>query len=515
VTGDAPAPERIFRNPVLPGCHPDPSICRVGADYYLVTSTFEWFPGLPVEHSRDLVHWRRIGHVLDRPSQLPLDGVRASGGLYAPTLRYHDGTFYVVCTLVDGTDWSGHFVVTASDPSGPWSEPHLLDGDGFDPSLFFDEDGRAWFTATRLTGRYEGHTETWLREFDPSGPRLTGPEHVIWDGAVKDAIYSEAPHLYKIGGRYHLLTAEGGTAGDHSVMHARADHITGPYRSHPRNPVLTHRHRGPHQPITAVGHGDLVDTPGGEWWMVLLAIRPFQGGHGVLGRETFLTPVTWTDGWPNAGPLEPVQPAPGLPEHRWPAEPACDHFDAPDLAPYWTMLRTPRERWWSLAARPGHLRLRLRPESLSDVANPSFIGRRQQHAHFAASTRLEFSPRDDNECAGIALVQNDRFHILLVVMGRRVRLIRREDGTDTVLAEHPVEDDRFWLAVEGHDLSYQARYATDPGRWRPLGDPFDGRILSSQIAGGFTGALLGMYASSNATPSDNHADFTWFEYTAI
>jgi alpha-N-arabinofuranosidase len=497
-------------NPILPGCHPDPSICRVGDDYYLVTSTFEWFPGLPIEHSRDLVHWRRIGHVLDRPSQLPLDGVRASGGLYAPTLRHHGGTFYVVCTLVDGTDWSGHFVVTATDPSGPWSEPHLLEGGGFDPSLFFDDDGRAWFVAARPTGRYEGHNEIWLREFDPSALRLTGAEHIIWDGAVRDAIWPEAPHLYKVDGRYHLLTAEGGTAEDHAVMDARSTRITGPYLGHPRNPVLTHRHLGPHHEITSVGHGDLVDTPAGQWWMVLLGVR-----SGVLGRETFLTSVTWTDGWPNAAAVERVQPSPALPEHRWPAEPACDHFDAPDLAPCWTMLRTPRERWWSLTDDPGHLRLRLRPESLPDVANPSFVGRRQQHAHFLASTTLAFSPADAHECAGIALVQNDRFHVLIVVTERRVRLIHREGGTATVIAEQPIDSERIWLAVEAHDFVYQARYATKPGEWHSLGDPVDGQVLSSQVAGSFTGALLGMYASSNGRPSQNHADFAWFEYSPL
>jgi alpha-N-arabinofuranosidase len=295
-----PAPG-VFGNPVLPGCHPDPSICRAGDDFYLVTSTFEWFPGLPVFHSRDLVHWRRIGHALDRPEQLPLDGVPASGGLYAPTLRHHDGTFYLVCTLVDGPEWSGHFVMTASDPAGPWSDAHRLDGEGIDPSLFFDDDGRAWCTGTRPTGRYEGHTEIWLREFDPAALALTGEEHVIWDGALKGAIWSEGSHLYKAGGRYYLLTAEGGTALDHAVMVARADAVTGPYEGNPRNPILTNRNLGAGHPIVGAGHADLVETPGGEWWMVLLAMRPHHGDRCALGRETFLAPVVWEDGWPATG----------------------------------------------------------------------------------------------------------------------------------------------------------------------------------------------------------------------
>ena len=253
-----------FRNPILPGSHPDPSVCRVGPDYYLVTSTFEWFPGLPVFHSRDLVHWRPLGHVLDRPDQLPLDGVRPSGGLYAPTIRHSGRTFYVVCTLVDGTGAEGNFVVTATDPAGPWSAPHWLGETGsFDPSLFFDADGRAWFHAARPTDS-DGHTEIWLREFDPAGPTLTGPEHVLWDGALKGTVWVEAPHLYRIGDFYHLVVAEGGTALDHAVTVARARRVTGPYEGNPRNPILTHRHLGVDHPILGTGHADLVATTAGE-----------------------------------------------------------------------------------------------------------------------------------------------------------------------------------------------------------------------------------------------------------
>jgi xylan 1,4-beta-xylosidase len=506
---------RRFRNPVLPGCHPDPSICRVGDDFYLVTSTFEWFPGLPLHHSRDLVHWRPVGHALDRPEQLPLDGVPASGGLYAPTLRHHDGTFYLVCTLVDGTQWSGHFVMTADDPSGPWSDAVRLDGDGIDPSLFFDDDGRAWCTGTRPTGRYEGHTEIWLREFDPVSLSLTGEEHVIWDGALKGAIWSEGSHLYRIGGRYYLLTAEGGTAMDHAVMVARADRVTGPYEGNPRNPVLTHRDLGTGHPIVGVGHADLVETPDGEWWTVLLAMRPHHGDRCALGRETFLAPVAWEDGWPvTAGRVEARPPVPSLPAHPWPAVPACDQFDAPELGPSWTMLRPPRERWWSLTDRPGHLRLRLRPEGLADVANPSFVGRRQQHPEFAAFTALDFAPAGDEE-AGLALVQNNDFHVVLAVTGGGVRLAKREQGVMTVLAEAPVPPGTVGLGFEAHGRWYRASYSPRPGHWAPLGDPVDGDLLTSQVAGGFTGVLVGPYATSNGRPSANHADFGWFEYTPL
>lgn len=516
----------VFRNPVLPGCHPDPSICRVGDDFYLVTSTFEWFPGMPVFHSRDLVHWRHVGHALDRPEQLPLDGVPASGGLYAPTLRYHAppnqaGRFYLVCTLVDGTEWSGHFVMTASDPAGPWSDAHRLDGEGIDPSLFFDDDGRAWCTGTRLTGRYEGHTEIWLREFDPSALALTGEEHVLWDGALKGSIWSEGSHLYKIGGRYYLLTAEGGTALEHAVIVARADAVTGPYEGNPRNPVLTHRNLGAGHPIVGTGHADLVETPDGEWWMVLLGMRPHHGDRCVLGRETFLTPVAWEDDWPvTGGRVEPSHPVPSLPPHPWPAVPLCDQFDGPELAAAWNMLRPPRERWWSLDERPGHLRLRVRPESLADVANPSFVGRRQQHPDFAAFTELDFVPANE-EWAGLALVQNNDFHVLLVSTGQGLHLVKREQGLETVLAEAPAAPGPVRLGFEAHGRWYQASYSVDagnagePGSWTPLGDPVDGDILSSQVAGGFTGAYIGLYATANGRASTNHADFAWFEYVPL
>jgi alpha-N-arabinofuranosidase len=229
--------QRRFRNPILPGFYPDPSICRAGEDYYLVTSTFEWFPGLPVFHSRDLVHWRQLGHVLDGPDQLPLDGMLPSRGLFAPTIRFAGGTFYVVCTLMDG---GGNFVVTATDPAGPWSEPHWLpDAEGWDPSLFFDDDGRVWFMATRLRcdPAYEGDSEIWLRELDLTKMQLIGTEFVLCGGALKGAVWAEAPHLYKVDGRYFLMIAEGGTEHDHAVTIACADRIIGPYHGNPRNPI--------------------------------------------------------------------------------------------------------------------------------------------------------------------------------------------------------------------------------------------------------------------------------------
>lgn len=514
-----------FRNPILSGCYPDPSICRAGEDYFLVASTFEYFPGLPIFHSRDLVHWRQIGHVLDRPSQLPLQGIRCSGGLYAPTIRFWQGVFYVVCTLVDGKTKSGNFIVTATDPAGPWSEPIWLENaPGFDPSLFFDEDCRVWYTGNRLAspGNYVGHTEIWLQELDLSTMRLIGEPRVIWDGALKGAIWSEAPHLYKVHGRYYLLTAEGGTAHHHAVSVARSDSITGPYQGNPGNPILTHRHLGLNHPIVGAGHADLVETQTGEWWMVLLAMRPYGGYFYNLGRETFLVPVRWEDGWPIASPgsgrVESLYPAPNLPEHRWPAQPACDHFETPTLALHWNFLRTPEEEFWSLQERPGYLRLRLRPQRLSELANPSFVGRRQQHIHFLAQTALEFSPQNENECAGLVLIQNNDFHFRFVVTRRErslVQLIRRARGTEEVLAERGIDSGRVYLRVEAHEQDYNFFVAARPDNWLAVAEHVDGRILSTPVAGGFVGAYIALYASSNGQPSDNHADFDWFEYLGL
>ncbi|HEX8630661.1 MAG TPA: glycoside hydrolase family 43 protein [Catenuloplanes sp.] len=540
--GDAPG---VVRNPILPGFHPDPSVCRLGDDFFLVTSTFEYFPGLALFHSRDLVHWRQLGHVLDRPEQLPLDGVRPSGGLYAPTIRHHAGVFYVTCTLVDGTSRSGNFVVTASAPAGPWSQPVWLDdAPGIDPSLFFDDDGTAWFVGQRQVdpGEYEGHCEIWARRFDPVGLRLFGPDHVLWHGAVAGAIWAEGPRLYRIDGRYYLLIAEGGTGHDHAVTVARADVVTGPYVGNPANPVLTHRHLRRDHPIVGPGHADLVRAPDGSWWMALLAMRPYGGYFYNLGRETFLVPVSWSDGWPlvspDTGRVELEYPAPGLPAVRWPAEAACDNFAGAVLGPQWMMLRTPRERFWSLTERPGHLRLRLRPQTLTEPVNPSFVGRRQQHRDFAAHTALDFAPRTDRECAGLVLLQNTDFQLRLEVAGgptpaapdragpvapagpdragRLIRLVRRTHGRDEVLAEEPVAaGGPLYLGVQAHGQEYTLRYATEADRWVVLGPPVDGRFLSTPVAGGFVGTVLGMYASSQGGPGGNVADFDWFEYRAL
>jgi xylan 1,4-beta-xylosidase len=514
--------QKTFRNPILSGCYPDPSICRVDEDYYLVTSTFEYFPGLPIFHSRDLVHWHQIGHILDRPSQLNLDEIRPSAGLYAPTVRHHNGMFYVINTLVDGKTKSGNFIVTATRPQGPWSEPYWLeDADGIDPSLFFDEDGKCWYVGTRLNekGYYTGHTEIYLQGIDLEIMKLVGEETILWDGAVKGVVWAEAPHIYKVGGYYYLLIAEGGTAHHHSVTIARSKDITGPYEGNRGNPILTHRHLGLDYPIVGTGHADLVETQNGEWWAVLLAMRPYGGYYYNLGRETFLVPVRWEEDWPiispGTGSVEFEYPAPNLPEYIIAPPPLRDNFDNTKLAYHWNFLRTPREGFYSLSELPGFLRLRLRPQQLSEQSNPSFVGRRQQHIDFTAQTEFEFTPQSNNECAGLALLQNKDFYYLFVITCETetvVRLIKRAHGNEEILITQPVSSGRHELKISAYGQNYNFYFSIN-NQWQPLAENIDGRILSTPVPGGFVGAYIGMYASSNGHPSTNCADFAWFEYS--
>ncbi|MBM3263147.1 MAG: glycoside hydrolase family 43 protein [candidate division Zixibacteria bacterium] len=522
---------RTFRNPVISGFYSDPSICCAGDDFYLITSSLEYFPGLPIFHSRDLVHWQQIGHVLDRPSQLNLDDVGCSAGNYAPTIRYHAGRFYVVGTLRRPAEQGVNdinFVVTAENPAGPWSEPvTLIEIPGIiDPSLFFDDDGRAWYVANARVAEppWPGYRDIWVQEFDAENLALIGEKTLLWNGAVKGAQAPEAPHIYKVDGIYYLLIAEGGTFHDHAVTIARSPSVTGPYEGNPRNPILTHRHLGLAFPITNPGHADLIQTKTGEWWMVALASRPYGGYYYNLGRETFLARVKWEDGWPIVNPgrgcLESEQVAPDLKPCPVPSLPACDHFDTPTLAFCWNFIRTPRSDFWSLSQRPGHLRLRLRPERLSDIANPSFVGQRQRHIDCAVRTSMAFAPQTPNEEAGLALVQNNNYHFRFTLAlatdgGLEARVIRRKGGEEETLGVCRAVGVLHYLKMEAIGQDYAFYYAATPEAWVPIAEQVDGRILSTPVAGGFVGTMIGMYGSANGVSSESVVDFDYFEYLSL
>jgi xylan 1,4-beta-xylosidase len=508
----------MFANPVLAGCYPDASVCRIGDDFYLVTSTFEYFPGLPVFRSSDLVNWTQVGHAIDRPNQLDLSGVPSSGGLFAPTIRFHEGLFYLVCTLVHGTGAQGNFLVTAADAAGPWSDPTWLDVDGIDPSLLFDDDGRAWLCGTRLAepGLWEGQTDVWLRELSLPGGTLVGPEHVIWRGALQGAVWAEGPHIYRTADGYLLLAAEGGTERNHAVSVARSDAVTGPYVGNPANPVLTHRNLGLGASIVGVGHAELIEGVDGRWWATVLGTRTIDGLDGILGRETNLVPVEWQSGWPVFAPgvarVEAVVEGPD-------AAPAVflrETFDASDpfeLGPGWNLVRTsPLERY-SLRARPGWLRLPALPVRLSDVGAPAFVGRRLQHPTCTVRTLLEFEPEPGDE-AGIALRQSedDQIRLAIVLAGdeRHVVAVRRIAGVEVELASAALDlgSVELGIAIDGGACVLHYRCG---GERRALATTSCVE-LSSAVAGGFLGVWAGMYAIAGSAETASVADFDWFDY---
>lgn len=523
-----------YKNPIIPGFYPDPSICRVDDDYYLVTSSFEFFPGIPIFHSKDLVHWSQIGHVLDRPSQLDLDGVGPSKGIYAPTIRYHEGVYYVISTNVEK---GGNFIVTSQNPKGPWSDPIWLeDCPGFDPSLFFEDDGRVYFTGTCESSNglgIFGDLEIWLQELDLKSMKLIGKRQVLWSGT--GGLFPEGPHIYKVGKWYYLMIAEGTTFHYHSITIARSENLFGPYEGCPHNPILTHRNLGREHPITNVGHGDIVQTQNGEWWMVVLGSRQYGGYYDTeqiyfggyyrnMGRETFLVPLVWENEWPVINPgigrVEFEHQFPDLPEAKVPSLPACDHFDKDELAYSWNFLRTPREKFWNIDLERSVLKLRLRPESLKELENPSFIARRQQHINYTVRTHMSFTPESNNECGGIVLFQNQDFHYRFIKTlngsESEIKLIKRFKGKDECLGSANVQSQKLYLKVEAREQDLSFYYGEVSEEWQTLVENVDGRILSTDIAGGelglHTGAYIGLYASSNGMNSENSCEFDWFEY---
>lgn len=522
-----------LRNPLLSGFYPDPSICRKGGDYYMVTSTFEYFPGVPVFHSTDLVHWHQIGHCLDRVSQCNLDGLACSKGIYASTIRYHEqqDKFYMVTTLVKNEPyWTNvNFFVTANDPAGPWSEPVIIHGAvGIDPSLLFDDDGKAYYVGNMRPHPDDStcmNRHIWLQEIDLESGALLGEKTILrTDGAYYHAECPEGPHLYKINHWYYLMIAEGGTNLNHSATIFRSRTIQGPYEENPRNPLITHRHLHRDQEMNSPGHADLIETQNGEWWAVLLGSRPVGSiRRGNMGRETFAVPVIWEEDWPvfspHSGLVEASFPAPNLPVQHWHDSAACDQFESEKLSLCWTMLRTPRQKLYSLCDRPGYLRLFLNSASLKDAASPAFLCRRQSHKNFAVRTKMEFSPQSEKDSAGVAVYMSDNYHFRMEFMlydgNRSLILTRRFAGKDQVLCSIPCPANPLWLKVLGREQDYSFYYATGAEEWLPLAENVDGSLLSMEVAGGFTGTMIGLYASSNGVASNTTADFDWFEYHEI
>jgi alpha-N-arabinofuranosidase len=498
-----------FQNPILPGFHPDPSICRVGRDYYLVTSSFEYFPGVPLFHSRDLASFRQVGHCLTRASQLPLEGAAASGGVWAPTLRHHRGLFYLTTTNVTS---GGNFIVTAPAPEGPWSDPIPVAQPGIDPSLFFDEDGTVFYSTAR-----DGALQS---RIDIASGRLLSEPTVVWKGTGGQ--YPEGPHLYFRNGWYYLLLSEGGTEYGHMITMARAKSPWGPFEPCARNPLLTHRSL--YSPIQAVGHADLVESPQGEWFSVFLGVRP--NGYPPcyhLGRETFLSPVRWAeDGFPVIGDDGRValEMEASLEHERAPEESPRDDFTSPELALPWNYLRNPDPTRSSLTERPGYLRLRGSASGLDDVASPAWVGRRQRHFGVHVATSLEFLPEAETEEAGLVVRMNERHHYEIfvsrragavsVVLRRRIGSLRAEVAVRALRAN---AGPRVVLAIDADKDTYAFSFGPSESALEPLGEG-ETRYLSTEVAGGFTGVYFAMYATGNGAPCRHPADFDWFDYAA-
>jgi xylan 1,4-beta-xylosidase len=531
----------MIQNPILRGFNPDPSIVRVGDDYYIATSTFEWYPGVQIHHSRDMVHWRLLTRPLTRASQLNMLGAPDSCGVWAPCLTYADGLFWLIYTDVKrygrtstgGASGSAslrdfhNYLVTSPTIEGPWSEPVYLNSSGFDPSLFHDDDGRKYLLNQLWDHRPGSNRFNGIVAQEFSEGRLIGQRQTIFKGTAHGL--TEAPHLYKRNGYYYLLTAEGGTGWNHGVTMARSRNLNGPYELHPDQTMLSSRHR-PDVALQRAGHADLVETQDGQTYMVYLCGRPLRNrGTCTLGRETAIQPAVWgDDGWlrtlDGLGTPELQAAAPGLPEHRFADDPVREEFDASELPIAFQWLRTPwPEELFSLTARPGHLRLYGR-ESIGSTFRQSLVARRQQAHCYSASTVVEFEPEHYQQQAGLVCYYNaSKFHYLYIshdeVLGKHLRVMSSLPNhvqTDTFTAPIALPPGvEVQLRVEVDEERLYFGYRLDGGEWQWLQQQFDASILSDEANApgmpNFTGAFVGV-ACQDMAGTALHADFDYFEY---
>lgn len=522
---------KTIQNPVLTGFNADPCIIRVDDDYYVATSTFDWYPGVQISHSRDLEHWRVVSRPLSRYSQLDLRGNPNSGGIWAPALTYHDGLFYLIYTNV--RRWAGsykdahNYLVTAPSIEGPWSEPIYMNSSGFDPSLFHDDDGRKWFVNMIWDHRplHNSFGGILLQEYSPSEKRLVGPIKNIFKGTELALV--EAPHIYKIDGWYYLITAEGGTFNTHAQTVARSRQVDGPYEVMPGNPLITSAH-DPSLRLQSAGHGSFVQHKDGSWAFAHLCRRPLPNGRSILGRETAIQNIEWVDGWPRlaSGGNEPLDSfeAPDLPAHPFPAQPERNDFDADSLPIEWQAPRVPiDDSMASLTARRGFLRLYGR-ESIVSNFEQSLVARRQDHFHVVASTCVEFEPDTFQQMAGlVAFYNTDSFYYLYISRAAHsekcLGLMRCERGEVTypIEKEYPLDGhDRVYLRLEIEYSRIRFSYSLDGENWTAAGWEHDASILSDEhvVPCGFTGNFVGV-ACQDISGTRKHADFDWFEYRVI
>ena len=524
-----------YQNPILAGYHPDPSVVRVGKDYYLINSTFGFFPGIPIFHSTDLVNWVQIGNAVNDSKAFNYDGLHLGyQGVYAPAIEYKDGVFYIINTCIG---CGGNFVVTAKNPAGPWSDPiwmpHLV---GIDPSIFFDNDGKTYVVHHRDPDldkkRYPAHTALWIMEVDPVTFEPRSDDIMLIDGGDEtpwNTDYHEGPHLYFVDGSYYLSAPGGGTGYFHQQLIYRSSHIYGPYEANPNNPILTQwgLPDDREHPVTATGHADMFEDTHGDWWAVFLGTRvydltavPQDPGNFHTGRETFMLPVTWKDGWPTILEKDTALPyrvkRPQLPRAKTVERATTGNFTIREdfteskLGPHWLFIRTPHTQWWRSGG--GALHIQPRAEGIGQYQQPSFVGRRLAHLSASFSTKLVFSPQAVGDEAGLLAIQNDEHFYTLGLghdeSGDTVVRVRRRAGADTPVAGVILKEQKITLPL-GDPVYFQMNvnkgvldllYSTTGKDYKLLLENADANVLSTAMAGGFTGAVVGMYALGGGEP---------------
>ncbi len=536
------AQEGQYQNPIYGGGYPDPSICRVGEDYYIVNSSFEYFPGLPIHHSKDLVNWKLVSYGLHRKEQCigvnNLVDVQQRGGIHAPTIRYHNGTFYIITTNVYlPKDRSKpvqfiNFIITAKNIEGPWSEPHILEGaPGIDPDIFFDDDGKVWYVGTHAPEKpnFNGEGEIWLQEIDVENWKLKGERHYLWRGAC-GGVWAEGPHIYKKDGKYYLLIAEGGTSFNHAVMIAQSDSITGPYTPNDRNPILTTRHLSYDYWVNSTGHADMVELPDGRWYMVALGIRGDVKRTSNMGRETHLIPMTWEQEpfewkkfkptWPviapETGKLERSNPLPFQDKQQYRNDAFFDNFEQEKLDVEWNFRRVPLENTYSLSARKGQLRLYLKPNIIALREQCSLMGFRQKETNFEYVAKMEFAPKKNQEEAGISIFLQDDNYINFTIEQQKgqptlklITNLRKGKATTIQTKELINYKEKILFKVISKNNKYQYFYSLNNGESFQFFAETNNDIV---LCNGYTGAYLGVYATSNGNQTKGFADFDWVRY---
>jgi len=535
-----------FLNPIINGGYPDPSIVRVDDDFYIVNSSFEYFPALPIHHSKDLVNWELIGYGIDRPSQgtgkVNLYDVQQQGGIHAPSIRYHDGLFYIITTNVySPADKSKptemvNFILTAKNPAGPWSDPNVIEGaPGIDPDIFFDDNGKVWFVGTHDTGNpnKNGIGEIWIQELDLNNWKLKGQRHSIWRGACGGCCV-EGPHIYKQYGRYYLMVAEGGTSYNHAVMIASSENIEGPYDSNPKNPILTSRHLSNNNWVHSTGHADLVQLKDKRWYMVSLGIRNEMDSTSNMGRETHLMPVVWEEAWdnwvevekgrwepviikwpvvaPNTGKVERNTSIPFLEKKQNINYSFYDDFTSSKLDLQWNFRRVPRENTYELNSKNKTLKLNLSPESFELRSQYNLIGFRQKETEFEYSSSMNFKPKKNFSEAGLSIFSQDDNYLNFTVKKHNNKIllnlsVKPRDQKLDIIKSIPLKyNENIILKILSKDNKYIYYYSLDDGNSFDL---FTETAANLVLCKGYIGTNLGLYASSNGYLTKEYAEFEW------